>query len=155
MKQLVFSIAAVLALVPAAAGAANPDELIEADKAFVLSTRTVDAGTIEASWKIAPGYYLYRDKFKFEALDDAIEVKAPSMPAGRQKQDPFFGNAEIYTDSVKITLPIERKDQAAREARVQITAQGCNAPVGVCYPPIVKEIVFRLPLGRRVAVSAP
>jgi thiol:disulfide interchange protein DsbD len=28
---------------------------------------------------------------------------------------------------------------------LRITAQGCNEPVGVCYPPIVKQVDFKLP----------
>ena len=42
-----------------------PDtELLEADKAFALSTRVIDAHTVEAHWQIADGYYMYKDKFK-------------------------------------------------------------------------------------------
>ncbi len=132
----------LLLLTPAHAEQAN-EELLEADQAFNLSTRTVNGTTLEARWKIAPDYYLYRDKFKFEALD-GVTLKNPSFPRGKKKQDPLFGMVETYTRSVKVRLPFERREGAA-VARLRITAQGCNEPVGVCYPPIVKEVEFKLP----------
>ncbi len=138
--------ATTLFFIPLLAFAAAPeDELLEPDKAFALATRVVDANTLEASWKIAPGYYLYRDKFKFESLDPVVALKPAVTPAGKVKDDQFFGRTEIYTKSVKVRLPIERRPDGAHEARLKITAQGCNEPVGVCYPPITKEIRFKLP----------
>lgn len=128
---------------PAFAGV--EDELLEPDKAFSLTTRVVDANTLEASWKIAPGYYMYRDKFKFEVLDEEISLKPPVLPPGKKKSDPLFGTVETYTKSVRVQLPIERNNTSATATQLKITAQGCNEPVGVCYPPLIKQISFNLP----------
>ena len=137
----------MLFLLLSPAHAAAPDEeLLEPDQAFRLSTRAVNATTLEASWKIAPGYYMYRDKFKFEALDGS-QLKEAVIPRGKKKQDPLFGEVETYTKSVKIRVPFTRAEGAAT-ARLRITSQGCNEPVGVCYPPIVKEVDFKLPPGK-------
>ncbi|MEK7206781.1 MAG: protein-disulfide reductase DsbD [Pseudomonadota bacterium] len=136
--------ALLLLLLPAAQAVQTGDDLLEADQAFRLSTRVVNPSTLEASWKIAPGYYLYRDKFKFEVLDGAVVLNDPVLPAGKKKQDPLFGLVETYTKSVKVSLPFKRTDSAPT-TRLRITAQGCNEPVGVCYPPIVKEVNFTLP----------
>lgn len=123
-----------------------PDtELLEADKAFALSTRVIDAHTIEAHWEIADGYYLYKDKFKFEALDDAVALGIPVLPAGKKKQDPYFGTLETYSKQVSVHLPITQRQQGPQQAVLRITAQGCNEPVGVCYPPIVKQPTLALP----------
>ncbi len=147
------SLAALLLLLLSPAHAAAPeDELLDPDQAFRLSTRTLDATTLEASWKIAPGYYLYRDKFKFEALD-GTPLREPVIPRGKKKNDPLFGEVETYTKSVKIRLPYTRAEGAAT-ARLRITAQGCNEPVGVCYPPIVKEVEFKLPAVKTKPVAA-
>jgi thiol:disulfide interchange protein DsbD len=141
------SLAALLLLLLSPALAAAPeDELLEPDQAFRLTTRTVSETTLEASWKIAPGYYMYRDKFRFEALD-GTQLKTPVIPRGKVKDDPLFGKVETYTKSVKIRLPFTRA-AGASTARLRITSQGCNEPVGVCYPPIVKEIDFKLPPGK-------
>ncbi len=153
--SVAFVALALLAAAAAAWAAAPEDELLEPDKAFALATRVLDAQTLEARWTIAPGYYLYRDKFKFEALDDSIVLKSPLLPPGRIKDDPLFGRVETYTQSVAVRLPIERRNPAAHTVRVKITAQGCNEPIGVCYPPIVKEIDFRLPAQALAQTTAP
>lgn len=150
------SLAALLLLLLSPTLVAAPeDELLDPDQAFRLSTRTLDATTLEASWKIAPDYYLYRDKFKFEALD-GTQLREPVIPRGKKKDDPLFGEVETYTKSVKIRVPYTRA-AGATTARLRITAQGCNEPVGVCYPPIVKEIEFKLPAVKTkpVATTTP
>lgn len=123
-----------------------PDiELLEPDQAFALSTRVIDAHTLEARWDIADGYYMYKDKFKFEALDDGVTLGAPVLPTGNKKQDPYFGTLETYSKQVIVRLPVTRRSQGSQQAVLRITAQGCNEPVGVCYPPIVKQSSLALP----------
>ncbi|MFV1993101.1 MAG: protein-disulfide reductase DsbD [Acidiferrobacterales bacterium] len=121
------------------------DELLEPDKAFAMSTRVVDANTLEASWKIAKGYYMYRDKFKFKVVSGDLILDNPVSPKGIMKKDPTFGNTEIYKKKVVITLPLARTNSKAFTATLRITGQGCNDPIGVCYPPIVKTVKFDLP----------
>jgi thiol:disulfide interchange protein DsbD len=133
-----------------------PDsELLEPDKAFALSTRVVDAHTLEAHWDIADGYYMYKDKFKFQALEDAISLGTPVFPAGKKKQDPFFGTLETYSEQVTVRLPITRRQQGPQQASLRITAQGCNEPVGVCYPPIIKQPSFALPAVAEGSTNVP
>ncbi len=146
----------VLFLLPLLAVAATEDELLEPDKAFALTMRVVDTHTLEASWKIAPGYYLYRDKFKFESLDTAVALKPAVLPAGKVKEDQFFGKTEIYTKTVSVRLPLAQRPEGVAEARLKIIAQGCNEPIGVCYPPITKELRFKLPaLVAKAAAAEP
>ena len=40
-------------------------ELLEPERAFQLSARHHDSQTIELTYKIAEGYYMYRGRFKF------------------------------------------------------------------------------------------
>src|SRR3989344_853908 len=142
MMTKYFTVLLFLLLSPARAEQTN-ENLLEADQAFQLSTRMVNGTMIEARWKIAPDYYLYRDKFKFEAIE-GVTLRNPVFPRGKKKQDPLFGTVETYTKAVKVRLPIERQG-SAQSLRLRITAQGCNEPVGICYPPIVKEVDFKLP----------
>jgi len=125
---------------------ANPleDELLEGDKAFQLSTRVIDGNSVEASWKIAKGYYLYREKFKFEPQDDGVLVKEVALPPGKRKRDEFFGDVETYRDQVKALVTLGRNDTAARTLKLKITSQGC-ADIGVCYPPQIKTVELKLP----------
>lgn len=147
MNRWLASLPALWLIVPCYAahtGASEP-ELLEADKAFALSTSVIDAYTVEAHWQIADGYYMYKDKFKFEALDDAVALGTPVLPAGKKKQDPYFGTLETYTKQVTVRVPITRRQQGPQQVSLRITAQGCNEPIGVCYPPIVKQPSFTLP----------
>lgn len=64
----------VLLLIAALAGlaigngsaAVSADDLLEPEKAFRISTRALDERTAEIRFAIADGYYMYRDRFKFE-----------------------------------------------------------------------------------------
>lgn len=145
MNRLTAALAYLLLALPLLAHAAPEDELLAPDQAFALTTRVLDARTIEASWKIAPDYYLYRDKIKFESLDPSVTLRPAIFPTGKKKNDPFFGVSEIYYRAVAARVPFERANAGMRALRLRITAQGCNEPVGVCYTPIVKEISLALP----------
>ena len=142
-----------LSLAAAHADSLQEPELLEADQAFALTTRVIDANTIEASWKIAPDYYLYRDKFKFDVVSGDALLGPARFPAGKMKHDDNFGNVEIYTKSVKATLPIERHNAARMNLVLRITAQGCNDAVGVCYPPHTKDVTLVLPAGKAASVE--
>jgi len=144
MKKLIALLLCAFALSPAQA-INDPQELLEPDQAFALSLRVRNAETLEANWKIAKGYYMYRDKFKFESLDPALVLKPAVIPAGKKKSDPTFGTVETYVNAVTIRLPIGQRANGVQTVKLRITAQGCNEPVGVCYPPMVKELSVTLP----------
>lgn len=143
------AIVALCVVAPTCAYAAHTQlpepELLEPDKAFALSTRVLDAQTLEARWKIADGYYMYRDKFRFETVDNTVVLQTPVFPAGKVKDDPLFGTVVTYIGEVAVRLPFARRNLNAGGTRLRITAQGCNEPVGVCYPPITKEVNYELP----------
>ncbi len=147
MRSLLFALLATgtsLAITPSAY--ANPlhDDLLDANKAFALTTQVVNANTVVARWKIAKGYYLYRNKFKFEALNDGVSLKDPVFPMGIRKHDEFLGDVVTYRNAVRVLLPVSRTDPSNRALKLQITAQGC-ADLGVCYPPVVETVDLRLP----------
>jgi thiol:disulfide interchange protein DsbD len=83
------------------------------------------------SFAIAPGYYLYREQFKFAA--SGAVLGAAAIPPGKVKFDETFQkNVETYRDVVSILVPVE---QAGAEFRLVVTSQGC-ADAGLCYPPM-------------------
>ncbi|MFQ5761330.1 MAG: protein-disulfide reductase DsbD domain-containing protein, partial [Acidiferrobacterales bacterium] len=134
---------------------ALPDELLPPDQAFSLSARTIDATTLEARWEIADGYYMYQNRFKFEAQDAAVTLGLPGFPAGEWKSDPLFGEVETYTKQVAVRLPFTRPEADALTTTLRVTAQGCNEPVGVCYPPIIKDVSFNLISAAAAETVAP
>ncbi len=107
------------------------DDFLEPEKAFQFSARQLDPKTIEITFDIAPGYYLYREQFKF-AADGATLGKA-QIPPGKVKWDQTFEKeVETYRNVLKITLPVMR---APAQFRLITTSQGC-ADAGLCYPPM-------------------
>ena len=126
-------------------GGQSEGELLDPDVAFFHSVE-VEAGerALVARWRIADGYYMYRDKFQFELKgSDAVSLGEPEYPAGEMKDDEFFGRIEVYKHDVAIRLPMERPDEAVSGLTLVTTSQGC-AEIGVCYPPVIKETAFDL-----------
>ena len=96
-----------LALAFAAAPALAIDEkdLLPVDDAFRLEAEAVTPGWIEFRWKVAPGYYLYKERIKVVLADDATFKANPlHLPPGKIKDDQFFGRMETYRDSVVAKL---------------------------------------------------
>ena len=131
----------VLAALFASMGFAQDEELLEPDKAFALNVEAVDASQLAVTWTIADGYYMYRDKFEFDVTAGANkgEVK---FPKGKTKHDEFFGDVEIYEHQARFTMNISN---ATEKVALRLVGQGCNEPVGVCYPPIIKELELLVP----------
>lgn len=138
MKRI---LAALLLLIATGAQGAGVDDLLEPEKAFRMSARALDARTVEISFAIAEGYYMYRERFRF-VVDSGSNAKlgAPEFPPGIRKKDEFFGDVETYRKQVAIRLPVEA---SAGTVQLRITSQGC-ADVGVCYVPMDSKASVRL-----------
>ena len=148
MNRLIQTLLALpLLLLSLAASHVHAQEFLDPEEAFKFSARALDAKTIEASWKIADGYYLYKDKFKF-ALAGA-KLGGAQYPAGKIKDDPTFGTVEVYQHAVTIKLPIVREAGGALPLKLEATFQGC-AEGGVCYMPVTASAPLKL-----AALSAP
>jgi thiol:disulfide interchange protein DsbD len=129
---------------------AHAEEFLDPEVAFKFSARALDANTLEARWQIADGYYMYRDKFKFEV--DGATLGTPRLPAGKVKEDENFGRVETYRQDVRIALPIERAP-GATAVTLKTVSQGC-ADAGLCYTPQTASVSISLP-ALVAAVSAP
>lgn len=117
---------AVWAVAPVVAAA--PD-LLPVRDAFRVSAK-LDADGITVRYRVADGYYLYRDKIRLES-DPTVRGK-PRLPRGVTKHDEFFGKSEIYRGEVVIRIPTRARD--GEQLTLTAISQGC-ADVGVCYPP--------------------
>jgi len=143
------ALALVLALLAAPAWAADADELLDPEKAFRLSARALDPTAVEVQFRIADGYYMYRDKFRFAVARGEPQLGEPLFPPGQRKRDEFFGDVETYRKQVAIKVPVSaRRDGRdpslpVETLRLEVTSQGC-ADVGVCYPPQVQKVDVRL-----------
>ncbi|OGA44405.1 MAG: thiol:disulfide interchange protein [Betaproteobacteria bacterium RIFCSPLOWO2_12_FULL_62_13] len=132
----------LLLTVPWLAHPAEPD-LLEPGKAFQLAARVARADAIEVRYQIAPGYYMYRDKFRFSVEPAAAKLGAPRLPPGKLKRDEFFGEVETYRDEVRLFLPLELDGRAVPALVLTAISQGC-ADVGVCYVPQEQKVELKL-----------
>ena len=67
---------------------AQAEEFLDPAVAFKPSARALDGQTVEISFAIAKGYYLYRDKFRVTVEGDAAALEARAIAADiRQLHD--------------------------------------------------------------------
>ncbi len=123
-------LAALLIVVTVAPSVLAAEEFLPPEKAFQVSARAVDDRNVEISFQAAPGYYLYREQFKFAAT--GATLGAVVLPPGKVKFDETFQkDVETYRDTLRVAIPVEK---AEREFLLVVTSQGC-ADAGLCYPP--------------------
>ncbi|MDP2695457.1 MAG: protein-disulfide reductase DsbD [Gallionella sp.] len=135
--------AGLLDRLPGLGGSKQPN-FLPPDQAFGLQVTVRDAHTLQASFNVTPGYYLYRDKIKFEVKDGAAKIRAVTLPRGEMKQDPSFGKTEVFHRSFQAEITLNRPNDAANGITLDATYMGCSDE-GLCYPPIKKAIVLTLP----------
>ncbi|MDR0439704.1 MAG: protein-disulfide reductase DsbD [Candidatus Accumulibacter sp.] len=129
----------------AASALAAGQEPLPPELAFRPSARALDGETVEVRFKIADGYYLYRDKFRFSTASEAARLGQPVLPQGRKVADETFGDVEVYDGEVAIRLPVERQTSGILPLALEATSQGCAAVIGVCYPPQKQSLRVDLP----------
>ena len=122
--------------------AADTADLLPPDKAFRFSARALDAATIEVSYRIADGYYMYRERFRFATEPAGVKLGAAQFPPGEIHTDPFFGRVETYRGNLRFLIPVEGSGGPDR-FRLKVTSQGC-ADSGVCYVPHDQHAEIRL-----------
>ncbi|MEN2675832.1 protein-disulfide reductase DsbD [Herbaspirillum huttiense] len=143
---IVLALLALLGLLVAKAAKAAEDYL-PPEQAFQLTGRMVDAQTLELSYRIADGYYMYRDRFHFSA--EGATLGEPQFPAGKRKYDENFQKeVETYHQSVTARIPVSG---AVKDFVISAVSQGC-ADKGLCYPPMTLKLAMSAQdIGKSVA----
>lgn len=118
---------------------AGDDDFLTVDQAFALTADAKTAKEIVLNWRIADGYYLYKDRIKL-APADAAAVGTLVLPKGEPHHDDYFGDQEVYRQSLDATLPVTA---GAKSVSFKVTYQGC-ADAGLCYPPETKLLTVSL-----------
>lgn len=129
---------------------ASAQEYLDPAVAFKATVRALDAETLEIRYDIAPGYYLYRDKFRFSVA--GARLGTAQLPKGKEKNDENFGKVEVYFKEALIRLPIER--QQSGPLTLKLTSQGC-ADAGICYPPHSQSLPIEALTASAPATGAP
>lgn len=111
---------------------------LDPEKAFVFSAQMAGSQEIDIRFKIAKGYYMYRERFEFALDDPAVKLGPPQFPQGMVKFDPTFNKEmELYFSQVSIRIPITAWPAGLppKPLVLTVTSQGC-AEAGLCYPPM-------------------
>jgi thiol:disulfide interchange protein DsbD len=120
----------------------NADKFLPPEQAFKLSISATDRQTLHADFKVAPGHYLYRDRIKFSLQEPANgRIADINLPAGEVKQDPYFGETEVYHHDLTAVLTLAGVTQD--KVTVATSYQGCSEK-GLCYAPINKVFTVDL-----------
>jgi thiol:disulfide interchange protein DsbD len=102
-------------------------QILPVDDAFHMGF-IVDESETRVFWQVMPGYFLYRDKFEFEAGDELLDV---AVQEGEWRQDEIFGRVQVLDGLVEVSIPTT--------GAVRVRYQGCAAQ-GFCYPPQEKLV---------------
>jgi thiol:disulfide interchange protein DsbD len=118
--------------------------LLPPDQAFRFNATGKKADIAVFAWDIGPGYYLYRQKFKFVSLTPGTTVVKMILPEGLTKHDEFFGDVEIFSGHVEVEVVLRHQEPTPSRATFEVTSQGC-ADAGVCYMPMQQTVSVDLP----------
>lgn len=131
-------------------GARQQPTFLPPDQAFALEVLVLDPHTLQANFKVTPGYYLYRDKVHFAAATDTVKITAINLPKGELKQDPNFGETSVYHHSFQVEIAID----GAVDGPFTLNAsyQGCSEQ-GLCYPS--QDKALQIDLRERAMKVAP
>ena len=116
---------------------------VPVEQAYQVSVR-VEENQLLLDWSIRDGYYLYRDRFRFNAVDANSQLSSPLFLAGKVKWDEYFeAELEVYYNQTTVILPFQT---GAEQLEIQMESQGC-ADAGLCYPPYKQWLTVDLTNG--------
>ena len=140
MKKVFWLCVAMIFFIATACAATQPP--LSADQAFQLSAAAKDDQTILLKWHIAPGYYLYQQRFAFHVMKPTgAQLGEPLYPTDTEILKTTLGNFSVYAKSVVIPLPIIQSSE--KTLVLQVKYQGCSK-FGYCYPPTTKTVAVNL-----------
>ncbi|PUA29458.1 MAG: cytochrome C biogenesis protein [Cellvibrio sp. 79] len=113
---------------------AAQDEFLPVAQAFIPEY-TIDQGKLVLHWKIADGYYLYEERFKFKA-DEGVTL-TPGYTPGKMKYDELF-ERETMVHYHEVTASFDLST-INKPFILKLEFQGC-ADAGLCYPPQKKTL---------------
>ncbi len=138
------------------------DDFLPPEQAFVESAAMADPLSLDLHWRIAPGYYMYQDRFEVRIEDaqgglllfrrsdltpEDAETRVPAwedalrLPRGQVKYDPTFEkDMEVFHEGVTLRAPLQAGAQGPLQ--VTVTGQGC-ADTGLCYPPMTTSFTLQ------------
>lgn len=149
LRRLLAGFVLFAALFGLASAARADADFLDPSVAFRFSSSEAP-GQVDLHFKIADGYYMYRERFVFAVKSGTATLGDAQMPAGHVKYDETFAkNVETYRGDLVIHLPVTK---ASGPFDLSVTSQGC-ADGGICYPPA--EHVVHVDAAALTAAASP
>ncbi|KGK17488.1 protein-disulfide reductase DsbD [Vibrio navarrensis] len=108
-------------------------EFVTVDQAFPFNSLQ-QGNRITLDWQVKDGYYLYQQRLSFSA--ENVSLGEIEMENGQPYRDEFFGDVNIYTTPLFVSIPLQDWQSGAK---LIVQYQGC-AKAGFCYPPETRVI---------------
>ena len=132
-----FTLSAVAVSLSLTTFAAHGDTLLSPQEAFKVQAKQVSNTEINFTYRIAPGYVLYKDHFEMIMSNGSAKVADVILPPGVRKFDKAMNkDMETYRDQVTVRVKIQPGQ--GTQGTLIAKAQGCAVEQGVCYPPFNK-----------------
>jgi thiol:disulfide interchange protein DsbD len=130
------------------------DDILEVDDAFQINFDS-QPGKFKATWVIAEGHYLYRDKMQITTEETSVNSKPLILPQGEAKDDPIFNKTlYVYHHFTDATLPYQYNGNGDKDVTFKVKYQGCSEISGICYPPQTKKFTVKLsPISSAMAAT--
>ncbi|MGF1888347.1 protein-disulfide reductase DsbD [Photobacterium profundum] len=124
----------------------STNKFVTVDEAFPFNF-SQQGDRVYLDWQVKPGYYLYQHQLSVTGND--TQLGQIGIPTGKPYKDEFFGQVNIYTDPLTVTVPIL---EATNNSTLTVRYQGC-AKAGFCYPPEIRQIPLSAITGSTAKVS--
>jgi thiol:disulfide interchange protein DsbD len=152
--RIVFFLLSCVFLTQFASLARAADDFLDPAVAFKFSAAE-KPGEVVVTYKVADGYYMYRERFAIATRNGTATLGEPQLPPGHVKFDQTFNkDVETYRNELTIRIPVK---QATGPFDLAVTSQGC-ADAGICYPPMERVYHVRgealQPAGSAAAATA-
>jgi thiol:disulfide interchange protein DsbD len=121
---------------------AHSAELLSPEEAF-HATGSIQNSELILSFKVAPGYHLYRDRIEVTPESTLFKLGTPAFPEGEIDNDPYFGKMVVYKKDFHVNYPLLSSQEGSE--KITVKYQGCSDTMGVCYPPQKQIIEINTP----------
>ncbi len=130
-------------------------EALAPEQAFVFESIGYGPDTALVRFTAQPGYYLYRDKFRFRvAGDSGFVIRDVELPEGKIKDDPEFGPVPVFYGQIEVPVRFNRPAGEARDIELEADFQGCRDG-DICYPPMSRSVTFEMPAATTAMGAKP
>ena len=107
------------------------------------AVRVLDAQSVELRYRIAKGYYLYRDKMKFTPQGEGLALGAPTLPDGEIKDDPEFGEVHVFKHAAELLALLSPLTSSAAPAAAAPAPEAAPAATPTATARLVQKAVLR------------